>query len=92
MMLLMVTPAERSMFVLPLPALLNVAVSLMPGTGDAVQSLTFDQTGGGANANQWIAFNKVNDPSGVPSQILGSLDAIGQIYIINANGIIFGGS
>jgi filamentous hemagglutinin len=52
----------------------------------------FDQTAGGANASQWIAFNKVNDPSGVPSQILGSLDALGQIYIINANGIIFGGS
>src|SRR3984893_7659684 len=47
---------------------------------------------GGANASQWIAFNRVNDPSGVPSQILGSLDAIGQVYIINANGIIFGGS
>ena len=55
-------------------------------------TLTFDQTGGGANASQWIAFNRVNDPSGVPSQILGSLDAIGQVYIINANGIIFGGS
>jgi filamentous hemagglutinin len=55
-------------------------------------TLTFDQTGGGASASQWIAFNKVNDPSGVPSQILGSLDAIGQVYIINANGIIFGGS
>ncbi len=54
--------------------------------------LTFDQTAGGANASQWIAFNKVNDPSGVPSQILGSLDAIGQVYVINANGIIFGGS
>jgi filamentous hemagglutinin len=54
--------------------------------------LTFDQTAGGANARQWIAFNKVNDPFGVPSQILGSLDAIGQVYVINANGIIFGGS
>src|ERR1700759_2516408 len=52
----------------------------------------FDQTSGGGNASQWIAFNKVNDPSGVPSQILGSLDALGQIYVINANGIIFGGS
>lgn len=55
-------------------------------------SLTFDQTAGGANVNEWIAFNFVHDPSGVPSQILGSLDALGQIYIINANGIIFGGS
>ena len=54
--------------------------------------LTFDQTAGGQNVNEWIAFNFVRDPSGVPSQILGSLDALGQIYIINANGIIFGGS
>jgi filamentous hemagglutinin len=55
-------------------------------------TLTFDQTAGGANASEWIAFNKVNDPSGVPSQILGSLNAIGQVYVINSNGIIFGGS
>ena len=54
--------------------------------------LTFDQTAGGANATQWIAFNMVRDPSGNPSQILGSLDAIGQVYIINQNGILFGGS
>jgi filamentous hemagglutinin family protein len=54
--------------------------------------LTFDQTAGGANASQWIAFNTIRDPSGNPSQILGSLDAIGQVYIINQNGILFGGS
>jgi len=55
-------------------------------------TLTFDQTAGGANASEWIAFNKVNDPSGVPSQILGSMSGIGQVYVINPNGIIFGGS
>src|ERR1700730_9137023 len=27
-------------------------------------TLTFDQTRGGPNASQWIAFNKVNDPAG----------------------------
>jgi filamentous hemagglutinin family protein len=54
--------------------------------------LKFDQSAGGANAGQWIAFNKVNDPSGVPSQILGSITAQGQVYVINQNGIIFGGS
>lgn len=54
--------------------------------------LYFDQTAGGASRNQWIAFNKVNDPSGVPSQILGSIKADGQVYIINQNGIIFGGA
>jgi filamentous hemagglutinin len=55
-------------------------------------TVTFDQTAGGAEATQWIAFNKINDPSGVPSQILGSLKAVGQVYLINSNGIIFGGS
>jgi filamentous hemagglutinin len=54
--------------------------------------LLFDQTAGGANVRQWIAFNFINDPSGVPSQILGSIDALGQVYLMNANGIIFGGS
>lgn len=54
--------------------------------------LHFDQTAGGASRNQWIAFNKVNDPSGVPSQILGSIKAEGQVYVINQNGIIFGGA
>jgi len=54
--------------------------------------LYFDQTAGGADRNQWIAFNKVNDPTGVPSQILGSIRAEGQVYVINQNGIIFGGA
>ncbi|HWB06513.1 MAG TPA: filamentous hemagglutinin family protein [Verrucomicrobiales bacterium] len=53
--------------------------------------LVFDQSAGGANRNQWIAFNTVNDPGGVPSQILGSIKADGQVYVINQNGIIFGG-
>ena len=55
-------------------------------------TLNFDQSAGGANAGQWIAFNKITDPSGVPSQILGSITAQGQVYVINQNGIIFGGS
>ena len=55
-------------------------------------TLEFDQSAGGKNKSQWIAFNKVNDPSGRPSQILGSIKAPGQVYIINQNGIIFGGS
>ncbi|MFD0895618.1 filamentous hemagglutinin family protein [Luteolibacter ambystomatis] len=53
--------------------------------------LTFDQSAGGTDAGQWIAFNKVNDPSANPTQILGSIEAPGQVYIINRNGIIFGG-
>jgi len=55
-------------------------------------TLTFDQSAGGSDIGQWIAFNKISDPSGVPSQILGSIKAGGQVYIINQNGIIFGGA
>jgi len=68
-------------------------------------SLTFDQSAGGASAATWIAFNFVRDPSVRPSQILGALNTTngltdangnpevgGQIYVMNANGIIFGGS
>lgn len=54
--------------------------------------LYFDQRAGGENSGQWIAFNKINDPTGAPSQILGSIKAEGQVYVINQNGIIFGGS
>lgn len=67
-------------------------------------SLVFDQSAGGASANEWIAFNYVRDPSGRPSQILGSISTLGasdsqgapttggQVYVIDANGIIFGGT
>ena len=55
--------------------------------------LNFDQSAGGANAGSWVAINQiVNDPSLAPSQILGSIQAPGQVYVINQNGIIFGGS
>ncbi len=53
-------------------------------------TLRFDQRAAGADANKWIAFNKVNDPSNAPSQILGSIEAPGQVYVLNRNGIIFG--
>ena len=47
-------------------------------------TLTFDQSAGGANAGEWIAFNYVSDPSGRPSQILGALRTTnGQV---DANG------
>ncbi|MEI6654650.1 MAG: filamentous hemagglutinin N-terminal domain-containing protein, partial [Verrucomicrobiota bacterium] len=55
-------------------------------------TLSFDQSAGGENVSQWIAFNKISDPSGNPTQILGSIKADGQVYVINGNGIIFGGS
>jgi len=53
-------------------------------------TLVFDQSKGGSDATKWVAFNKINDPSGRPSQILGSIKADGQVYVINQNGIIFG--
>ncbi len=65
-------------------------------------SLIFDQSGGGSSAGNWIAFNFVRDPSGRPSQILGGISTVnnsqgspqvgGQVYVMDANGIIFGGS
>jgi filamentous hemagglutinin family protein len=54
--------------------------------------LLFDQSAGGVEVDRWIAFNRVNDPSGRPSQLLGQISAPGQVYIINQNGIIFGGA
>ncbi len=54
--------------------------------------LSFDQSAGGADRSKWVAFNKVTDPSGVPSQILGTIEAPGQVYVVNRNGVIFGGA
>ncbi len=50
-------------------------------------TLTFDQQG---NAS-WVALNRVNAAT-APSQILGTIKADGQVYVINPSGIIFGGS
>ena len=55
-------------------------------------TVKFDQSAGGSNAASWIAFNRITDPSGNPSQILGRIEAQGQVYVINQNGIIFGGA
>jgi filamentous hemagglutinin len=55
-------------------------------------TLTFDQSLGGSEVGKWIAFNEILDPSGSPSQIMGQIKAAGQVYIINQNGIIFGGT
>ncbi|MDB6139081.1 MAG: hypothetical protein JWO94_2153, partial [Verrucomicrobiaceae bacterium] len=55
-------------------------------------TLNFDQSADGKSVGQWIAFNEIKDPSGSPSQILGRINAPGQVYVINQNGIIFGGT
>jgi len=54
-------------------------------------TLSFDQSLGGANVGQWVAINKVA-PNIAPSQILGSIKAQGQVYVLNQNGIVFTGS
>ncbi|MFA5983133.1 MAG: filamentous hemagglutinin family protein [Methylococcaceae bacterium] len=37
-----------------------------------------------------IALNRVSDVTGNPSQILGRVDANGQVYLVNKNGFVFG--
>jgi filamentous hemagglutinin len=53
-------------------------------------TLNFNQRAAGGDVNKWVAYNRVNDPSAAPSQILGSIRAPGQVYVVNRNGIIFG--
>jgi filamentous hemagglutinin family protein len=53
-------------------------------------TVNFDQSAGGADSGKWIAFNKVFDPAARPSEIRGKINAQGQVYIINQNGIVFG--
>jgi filamentous hemagglutinin family protein len=55
-------------------------------------TLNFDQSGGTQTngANNWAVLNRIMDPSGKPSQILGSITAQGAVYVINRNGILFG--
>ena len=55
-------------------------------------TLKFDQSNTGTAPASSIAFNRVTDPTGNPSQILGSIESQGQVYVINQNGIIFGGA
>ncbi|MGF7154290.1 filamentous haemagglutinin family protein [Novosphingobium gossypii] len=49
--------------------------------------LTFRQ--GGAD---WVALNRVTDASADPTRIMGSIKAPGSVYILNRNGVIFGGT
>ncbi|KQX87021.1 filamentous haemagglutinin family protein [Variovorax sp. Root473] len=58
-------------------------------------TVKFDQRAGThakTGANEWIALNRINDPSGRPSQIAGRIEAEGSVYLINRNGILFTGS
>ncbi len=55
-------------------------------------TLYFNQSGGTQNdgSNNWIALNRIVDPTGVPSQIFGQIKAEGTVYLLNRNGILFG--
>lgn len=48
-------------------------------------SVKFEQQSPG-----WTVLNRVTDPTGSPTQILGQMSAAGGVYVINRNGIIFG--
>ncbi|GAB2916049.1 hypothetical protein GCM10027093_63190 [Paraburkholderia jirisanensis] len=55
-------------------------------------TLNFDQSGGTQvnGANNWVVLNRIQDPTGAPSQILGKVNAQGTVLVINRNGILFG--
>ncbi|GLU31844.1 hypothetical protein Busp01_16860 [Trinickia caryophylli] len=55
-------------------------------------TLNFDQSAGtqANGANNWVVLNRIQDPSGKPSQILGNITAQGSVYVVNRNGILFG--
>ncbi len=40
----------------------------------------------------WSLLNRINDPSGRPSQILGRIQGEGTVMLINRNGVVFDGS
>jgi filamentous hemagglutinin family protein len=44
------------------------------------------------NGADWVALNRVTDVNADPSRILGTIKAIGSVYILNRNGVIFGGA
>jgi filamentous hemagglutinin family protein len=58
------------------------------GSSTAVNFLQVD--GNGVHTD-WVALNRVVDPNAPPSKILGQINAPGSVYLINRNGIIFGG-
>ena len=49
--------------------------------------LRFNQQGA-----DWVVLNRVTGNSADPSQILGTMKATGSVYILNQNGVIFGGA
>ena len=54
----------------------------------AQTTVNFNQSGNNGSPGSWIAFNKVMTPSD-PSHIFGTINAPGQVYILNQGGILF---
>ncbi|MDR6672180.1 filamentous hemagglutinin family protein [Xanthomonas sp. 1678] len=40
----------------------------------------------------WSVLNRINDPLARPSQIQGQINAPGTVFLVNRNGVVFGGS
>ena len=55
------------------------------GTGTTVN---FRQQDASGNRSDWVALNRIDDPNGRPSQILGQINAPGSVYLINRNGVV----
>ena len=53
----------------------------------ATTALTFDQSAGGSAASNWVVLNRVEGSA----TIQGSITAVGKVYILDGNGILFGG-
>ncbi|CAB3748140.1 filamentous haemagglutinin family protein [Paraburkholderia solisilvae] len=55
-------------------------------------TLYFNQSAGTQSngANNWVILNRIMDPTGLPSQILGNVKAEGSVFVINRNGVLFG--
>ncbi len=52
--------------------------------------LIYNQSAGGALAGTWVAINRIEDPLANPTTILGQISAPGKVFILNANGVLFG--
>jgi len=44
------------------------------------------------DASNWVVLNRVNDVNADPTRILGSIKGAGSVFILNRNGILFGGA
>jgi len=44
------------------------------------------------DASNWVVLNRVNDVNADPTRILGAIKGAGSVFILNRNGILFGGA